>query len=145
MKQILTLIVGIVLGAIATYFVAGASSDFDDTSTSTAAVAAALPQLPEPYYEILYENDTVRIVSHRLSPGASEPEHRHPPMVAYFVEGATLEVTEADGSSRSETVPTGRFVEVPDWWTHSMSNTGQTPLHSILVEFKDRPATGDGD
>ncbi len=141
MKQaVTTLIVGILLGAAGAHFVGGgAASTPGSPPKLEAKAAAALPDLPKPYYEVLYENDAVRVVSHRLESGASEPEHTHPPMVGYFVEGATLVVTEADGSSREETLPNGAFVEIAAWWTHSMTNSGDTSLHSILVEFKDAP------
>ena len=50
-------------------------------------------------FEILchFENEAVRVVDHVLEVGGSEPEHTHAPMVAYFVQGATAAITEADG------------------------------------------------
>ncbi len=95
-----------------------------------------LPDLPEPYYKVLFESDAVRIVEHQLEPGEREPEHTHPPMVGCFVEGATAAITEANGSTSEVTIATGAFVENLVWWTHSLENAGDTPLHSILVEFK---------
>jgi hypothetical protein len=134
MKTALTLIVGVVLGATGArlYTVAPAAEPEPGT-------AATLPDLPEPYYKVLFENESVRVVEHRLEPGQTEPEHTHPPMVGYFVEGATGLVAEADGSTAEATIPTGTFVENLEWWTHSLENIGDTPLHSILVEFKDNP------
>ena len=130
-KTIVTLLIGVVLGAAGSWL-------FSKTSQEESApeATAVLPSLPEPYYKVLFENDVVRIVDHRLEIGDSEPEHTHAPMVAYFVEGATAVVTEADGSTSEATIPTGTFLEVLEWWTHSLENTGDTPLHSILVEFK---------
>jgi hypothetical protein len=58
-------------------------------------------------------------------------------MVAYFVEGATVMITEANDSTWEATIPTGAFLaDRLYWWTHSLENTGETSLHSILVEFK---------
>jgi quercetin dioxygenase-like cupin family protein len=91
---------------------------------------------------VLYENEAVRVVNHLLEPGQSEPAHTHPPMVAYFVEGATAAITEADGSTAETTIPTGAFLENLVWWTHSLENVGDTPLHSILIEFKGRESEG---
>ena len=90
---------------------------------------------------MLFENDAVRIVDHRLPPGESEPEHTHAPMVAYFIQGATVMVNEADGSTSEVTLPNDAFGQGTGqrWWTHSLENTGDTALHSILVEFKDQP------
>jgi quercetin dioxygenase-like cupin family protein len=142
-KTIATLVVGVVLGIAGSWFFATTpQTEPEQQAESDPEAIGTLPGLPEPYYKVLFENDVVRIVEHRLETGDSEPEHTHPPMVAYFVEGATAVITEADGSTSESTVPTGAFLEVPNWWTHSMENTGETPLHSILVEFKDGAAGG---
>ena len=138
MKQsVIALIIGVLLGAAGSSFFSRGSDS--DTEPQSGAVAT-LPALPEPYYTVLFENDAVRIVDHVLEVGDSEPEHTHAPMVAYFVEGATVMITEANDSSWEATIPTGAFLaDSLDWWTHSLENTGETPLHSILVEFKGEP------
>ena len=133
-RTVITLVAGVVLGAVGTWLISAAS----DSESAPAAVS--LPDLPEPYYTVLFENEAVRIVDHQLSIGETEPEHTHAPMVAYFVEGATVVVTEADDSTWEATIPTGAFLaDSLYWWTHSLENTGDTPLHSILVEFKGYP------
>jgi hypothetical protein len=136
-KTVITLIVGVLLGAAGSWLIATASEGETDAA---AEVAVTLPALPEPYYTVLFENDAVRIVDHVLEAGDSEPEHTHAPMVAYFVEGATVMITEANGATWETTIPTGAFLaDSLYWWTHSLENTGETPLHSILVEFKGEP------
>ena len=140
MKQsAIALIIGVLLGAAgSSFFSRGSNSDTEPRAQSGAV--ATLPALPEPYYTVLFENDAVRIVDHVLEVGDSEPEHTHAPMVAYFVEGATVMITEANDSSWEATIPTGAFLsDSLYWWTHSLENTGETPLHSILVEFKGEP------
>jgi hypothetical protein len=142
-RIVVTLVIGVVLGAAGSWFFFTTSPTEPEQQAESAPEAIAiLPGLPEPYYKVLFENDVVRIVEHRLETGDSEPEHTHPPMVAYFVEGATAVITEADGSTSETTIPTGAFLENLEWWTHSLENTGDTPLHSILVEFKDDAAGG---
>ncbi len=136
-KTVMTLIAGVLLGAAGSWLISTAS---EGESSLVAEVAIDLPDLPEPYYTVLFENETVRIVDHRLGTGETEPEHTHPPMVGYFVEGATVLVTEANDSTWEATIPTGAFLaDSLYWWTHSLENTGDTPLHSILVEFKGFP------
>jgi hypothetical protein len=140
MKQsVIALIIGVLLGAAGwSFFSRGPDSDTELQAQSGAV--ATLPALPEPYYTVLFENDAVRIVDHVLEVGGSEPEHTHAPMVAYFVEGATMMITEANDSTWEATIPTGAFLaDSLHWWTHSLENTGETPLHSILVEFKGDP------
>ncbi len=136
-KTVMTLIAGVLLGAAGSWLISTAS---EGESSLVAEVAIDLPDLPEPYYTVLFENEAVRIVDHRLGTGETEPEHTHPPMVGYFVEGATVLVTEANDSTWEATIPTGAFLaDSLYWWTHSLENTGDTPLHSILVEFKGFP------
>lgn len=136
-KTVITLIAGVLLGAAGSWLISTAS---EGESSPAAQVAIDLPALPEPYYTVLFENDAVRIVDHVLEAGDSEPEHTHAPMVAYFVEGATMMITEANDSTWEATIPTGAFLaDSLYWWTHSLENTGDTPLHSILVEFKGYP------
>ncbi len=136
-KTVITLSVGVLLGAAGSWLITTAS---EGETNPAAEVAAALPDLPGPYYNVLFENEAVRIVDHQLGTGETEPEHTHAPMVAYFVEGATVLVTEANDSTWEATIPTGAFLaDSLYWWTHSLENTGDTPLHSILVEFKGYP------
>lgn len=138
-NTVFTLIAGILLGVIGSrLFYPGSKGESAPEAGPAAQTAAILPDLPEPYYTVLFENDAVRIVDHRLGTGQTEPEHTHPPMLAYFVEGATVVITEADGSTSEATIPTGAFLGADRlvWWTHSLENIGDTPLHSILVELK---------
>ena len=136
-KTVIALIVGILLGAAGTWFFTAAPQ-----AERPAQAIASLPDLPAPYYTTLFENDAVRVVDHQLNSGETEPEHTHAPMLAYFVEGATVMITEADGSTSEATIPTGAFLEANklQWWTHALENTGDTRLHSILIELKhDQP------
>ena len=140
-NTVIALIFGILLGAVGTWlFTAAPQTTSGPQAERPVQAIATLPDLPAPYYTVLFENDTVRIVDHQLEPGDIEPEHTHAPMLAYFVEGATVMITEANDSSWEATIPTGAFLsDSLYWWTHSLENTGETPLHSILVEFKGEP------
>ena len=142
-KTVIAFIVGIAFGAAATWLSITTPEVANEPQTKPAAqVSAPLPELPEPYYKVLFENEAVRIVDHQLETGGTEPEHTHPPMLAYFVQGATVMITEADDSTAEATIPTGAFLGADNlrWWTHALQNTGDTPLHSILIELKSHPA-----
>ena len=108
-------------------------------SSASRSEPATLEALPEPYYSVLWENDHIRVVEHRLEAGDSEPMHTHPPMWAYFLEDATVLVTEAAGGTEEATLVRGMSAERAEPWTHSIDNTGETPLHTIIVEFKSDP------
>ncbi len=91
--------------------------------------------LPAPYYSVLFENDHVRVVEHRLNPGETEPRHSHPPMVVYFMEDARVRISGPDDAQFEESLTKGQVLEVGAM-SHAMENIGDTPLHSILVELK---------
>jgi hypothetical protein len=125
-SQWLWLVGGIALGT------AGASL-FSFVSSSPGK--EQLGSLPAPYYSILFENDDVRVVEHRLEPGEREPMHEHPPMFVYFLEDANERITVPDGSRFEEAVTKGMTLEA-DRLSHAIENLGSTSVHSILVELK---------
>ncbi len=136
-NSVIALTVGMLVGVVGSWIYPSLMGGAESSPANQTPVVS-LPDLPEPYYRVLFENEAVRVVDHRLAPGEREPEHTHPPMVVYFVSGATLRITEVDGSTSDVSIPTGTFLGDDDlrWWTHSLENTGDTPLHSILVELK---------
>ncbi len=97
--------------------------------------AVELDDLPEPYYSVLWENDEIRVVEHRLEAGDREPMHFHPRMIGYFLETSTVRVTELDGTTVEPVLTKGMIGEAGPW-THEIENIGETPLHSLIVEFK---------
>lgn len=122
--------------AVAAGFVAGLV-----TATFFAAPevrAVELGDLPEPYYRVLWENDEIRVVEHRLEAGDREPMHFHPRMIGYFLETSTVRITELDGTTVEPLLAKGTIGEAGPW-THEIENIGDTPLHSLIVEFKTEP------
>jgi len=124
-QKILLVLLGVVIGAIVTF----------SLSSNNTVSMAELEKLPEPYYTVLWENEDLRIVEHRIPVDDSEPRHSHPEMLAYFMENCSVQITEADGTVHDESLTKGQFREVPPW-THSIKNIGDTPLHTLLVELK---------
>jgi len=100
-----------------------------------ATQAVALGDLPKPYYRVLWENDEIRVVEHLLKAGAREPMHFHPRMIGYFLETSTVRVRESNGTTEASVLTKGTIAEAGPW-THEIENIGQTPLHSLIVEFK---------
>ena len=126
MKKVVLIAAGaIAIGAIAMFL----------SSSSKPGPLEALSPLPEPNYSVLFENEQVRVVEHRLEPGQSEPMHSHPPMVVISMEDADVRVSELGGESFDESPTKGQVMEVGAM-SHAMENRGDTPLHSILVELK---------
>jgi len=125
MKGLLLVLLGIVIG------VAGVAVYTTTIPSST----EELEHLPEPYYKVLWENEDIRVVEHRMEVGESEPKHSHPKMLAYVIEDCTVRITEADGTVHDESLTKGGFLEIPPW-THSIENIGDTPLHTFIIELK---------
>jgi quercetin dioxygenase-like cupin family protein len=87
------------------------------------------------YYQVLLENDRVRVVEYRLKPGAKEPMHSHPAGVVYVLSGATLKFSYPDGRTEERTAATGDTI-----WrepvTHAVENIGTTEAHAIAIDLK---------
>ena len=125
-----TKLINLIIGAL---FGAGIVIIFNQLNKPTKTV---IEELPKPYYKVLFENDNVRIVEHKLNPGEIEPKHNHPPMFVYFLEDAEVIVKGPDGIPQKENLNKGLTLNLPAL-THSIENRSSTSLHSILVEFKE--------
>ena len=94
-----------------------------------------LDKLPTPYYSVLFENENIRIIEHKLNPGETEPMHNHPPMYVYFLEDADVTIIGPDGNKTLESLKKEQNFLAPSL-SHSIENKGNSSLHSILVELK---------
>ena len=102
-----------------------------------AAPAAAqdpVPLYPE-NYEVLTENERVRVVDFRLRKGATEAAHSHPAHVAVFLADARIRFTLPDGQTRIREARAGE-IAYSEPTTHASENIGATDAHGILVELK---------
>lgn len=125
MKRLILVLLGVAIGISVSAIYA----------TITEPNTTELEHLPEPYYTVLWENEDVRIMEHRIEIGESEPRHSHPKMLAYIMENSNVRVTEADGTVHDVELIKGEFQELSPW-THSIENVGETPLHTLLIELK---------
>ncbi|HEU4431507.1 MAG TPA: cupin domain-containing protein [Myxococcota bacterium] len=111
-----------------------------------ALLLAALPALSEKpladpaiaypaNYQVLLENDCVRVMDFRLRKGDTERLHRHPAHVLYVLEGFEIEFTFADGSKGMRVARAGDVL-FSDPVAHSPVNVGGTDAHGILIELK---------
>jgi len=94
-----------------------------------------LEALPTPYYSVLFENESIRIVEHILKPGETEPMHNHPEMYVYFLENADVTTVGPDGKEKLESLKKGQHFLAPAL-THSITNSEDKALRSILIELK---------
>ncbi len=88
-----------------------------------------------PKMKVLLENEHVRVQFHDVAVGEKTPLHSHPSYVAYVFSPYTARFVLADGSVKTAERKTGDvFYSGPV--THSVENTGSTPIHNLIVELK---------
>ena len=85
--------------------------------------------------KVLFENEHVRVQYHDVKVGETTAMHSHPAYVAYVFNAYTGKAILADGTE----VPLNRkpgdvFYNGPN--THMVVNTGNTPIHNLIVELK---------
>ena len=90
-------------------------------------------------YQLLFENERVRVMELRLKPGEKIGVHSHPDHLAYVLSGGTLSLKHADGKSHDMEAKAGQVIWIPAE-THSAKNPGTTELKALIVELKGAPA-----
>jgi hypothetical protein len=90
-------------------------------------------------YKVVFENERVRVLEYRDSPGERTSRHEHPDSIMYTLSSFERRLIDAAGESRDVTLGLGE-VRWLDAQTHSGHNTGDTPTHVLFVELKEHPA-----
>jgi quercetin dioxygenase-like cupin family protein len=110
---------------------------------NTAIAAAEIdPVLVSPrQFEVLIENEHVRVVRYRLNPGENDAWHTHPAKVSVVVSGGTLLITTADGESFEVLEESGSASWMTSLGEHFAKNVGDTPVQIVLVEVKSASTT----
>ncbi len=98
-------------------------------------------------YEVLLENEHVRVVRYRIGPGERDQLHTHPAKVSYIVSGGTLRITLASGESFIVEEDTDSATWLGAIGSHYAENIGMTAVQIVLVEIKfvDGESNGDSD
>ena len=86
-------------------------------------------------YQLLFENQLVRVLRYHDEPGVKTHLHRHPCFVLYALGPFKRELTFADGSHRSREFHLGDAAWMPAQ-SHAGHNIGDTPTDALLVELK---------
>jgi len=88
------------------------------------------------YYNVLLENNQVRVLEYRLKPGEKEPVHSHPAGVIYVLSASTLKFSYPNGRTEEKTAAEGETI-----WrepvTHGVENIGKTEAHAIAIDLKE--------
>ncbi|HJY87870.1 MAG TPA: hypothetical protein VKE24_13625 [Candidatus Acidoferrales bacterium] len=93
------------------------------------------PSFPAPYKHVA-ENPHATVFEAIVAPGGAVPKHTHGDDIIVSLTDATAEVTDEKGKKQAVTFKkdTATYAGLV---THSWVNTGQTPVHLIVVELKD--------
>ena len=86
--------------------------------------------------KVLLQNEHVRVQFHDVAVGETTAMHSHPAYVAYVFNPYTGKVILPDGTERPLARKAGEvFYSGPV--THRIVNTGDTPIHNLIVELKE--------
>ena len=94
------------------------------------------------HYKVIFENDRVRVLEYKDTPGARTSPHRHPDSVMYTLSSFERRLIHGD-QQRDVRMEAGRV----NWLAaqeHSGENIGATDTHVLFVELKESASSGGG-
>ncbi len=94
----------------------------------------ALAVAPD-HYKVVEENDRVRVLEFRGSPGTRTEMHSHPAVVAVVVTDSKVRFTLPGGQSQELELPAGMAM-YQDAADHATEVLGDSESHVILIELK---------
>jgi beta-alanine degradation protein BauB len=101
-----------------------------------AATAQDPLQAASQNYKVLFENDRVRILEYRSTPGEKTEMHSHPDYLVYDLgNGYKIKFTFPDGKAKIIEGKTGT-VSWQEAVTHAAENVGTIDAHALLIELK---------
>ena len=101
-----------------------------------------LPEQVSPdVYDVLLENEDVKILKVSFPSGKGDNMHDHYPFTFYVVDGGKLEVTLPDGKVNEIEAGDGFSGHNEKGVRHRVKNIGEKPVNIILVEHKNLAST----
>ncbi len=85
-------------------------------------------------YQTIFENDRVRVIEYRDTPGARTQPHSHPDSVMYTLSDYQRRLHYAD-ESRDVVIHAGTVHWLPAE-SHAGENIGTTDSHALFIELK---------
>ena len=88
-------------------------------------------------YDLLMENDKVRVMQMQLDPGQTSPMHNHPhDHVVYVLKDAKFKLSFPDGKSNEFQLNEGKALWL-EAGSHKTENIGSTKGHNLVIEIKE--------
>ena len=88
-------------------------------------------------FDVLLENERVRVLETRIAPGKGHGMHWHPEHLIYTLSPYQVQDTFTDGSTKRIERVAGELL----WGyelIHAMDNIGETSAHALIIELKAR-------
>jgi quercetin dioxygenase-like cupin family protein len=87
-------------------------------------------------YNLLMENEKVRVMEMRLKPGQKSPMHNHPnDHVVYVFKDSKFKLSFPDGNSAEFELNAGQALWI-EAGPHETENIGSTEGHNLIIERK---------
>jgi quercetin dioxygenase-like cupin family protein len=87
------------------------------------------------HYKVVFENERVRVLEYRDSPGDRTSPHDHPDSVMYTLSSFRRRLYAADDQTRDVEIEAGTTGWLPAQ-RHAGHNIGDTETHVLFVELK---------
>ena len=96
-----------------------------------------LPEKVSPeIYEVLLENEAVKVMKVTFAPGQEDNMHDHYPFTGYLINGGKAQVTMPDGKVNEREFPSGFIAHNGNGIRHKVKNIGLNDINIILIEHK---------
>ena len=106
-------------------------------SCSSSKTSMLLPEKVSPeIYEVLLENEAVKVMKVTFAPGQEDNMHDHYPFTFYLLDGGKAQVTMPDGKVNEREIPNGFIGHNGLGVRHKVKNIGSDLLNIILIEHK---------
>ena len=102
------------------------SADYDD-------IVAIAPES----HEVIFENDTIRVLKVTVPPGGTVGMHRNPENINYILKPGTLRLIDPSGSVVDVQLLEGQVIPAPKG-SHAVENIGDTEVQTVCIELKNR-------
>ena len=88
-------------------------------------------------HQVLFENDTIRLLEVTVKPGVKVPMHTNPENINYILAAGTLRLIDANGSVVDVQLAERQVIPAPVG-RHAVENIGQTEVRTLCIELKAR-------
>jgi hypothetical protein len=86
-------------------------------------------------YKVRFEDDRMRVLEYRDTPGDKTKQHFHPRFVLFALSPFKRTVTLPDGKVLTREFKAGEMLQSGPQ-THIGENVGETPTHVLMIEMK---------